>query len=228
MDTPGLPRWLLPAILIASVLVPAILVVFRRDPGSVWAVVVACVAAALLIRLPDVELFKVGPLEARLRQATARAEATIEQLQNVAVSLSRPALGAVMGQGRFAGGGLRRQQFDTREQVIVELRKLGLSQEQIRSATSLFDNYIRIDMAYDLRQLLHNMDHGQADLMGKIQLCFHRPDRLAFTASSANELRSCLEALIPIQGEVAERFLDLEQFERDGTLRRPEVFLGAE
>lgn len=222
-DDAPLTRYGLPFCLAAAVVLPTILAFCRVDAGPIWAVATACVAAAVLIRLHDVVEFEFGPLKARLLRATAKAEATVEQLQNLAVGVARPALGALMAQGRFGGGDLRKRQFDAFEQVMSDLRKLDVSPDQIRSAASLFENYVRLDMVGDLRNILHNELMGKPE-HEKMSLCFHAPFNRIFSAQESSKLRPCLEAVAPIQGEAAETLLDLEQFERDGTLRRPDVF----
>lgn len=219
-----LPRWVLAVALVALIAIPAALAAFGRSYSVIWPVVIACCAAAILIRLPDVELFKVGPLEARLRLATAKAEATVGQLQQLAAMLAQPILGSVGAAARFAGPDDRRERYELVQHVLSQLKDMGLSDEQLREALSGFSRWVLVDLALDLQQTVHsafrNTPQGDAAraCLAKLIIGDTKPQNVIAA-------KNCLVQLAPLPDAVNEAFLDLEQYEREQTLRRPDVYL---
>lgn len=199
---------------------PVTLAAFGRTQGAIWPVVVACAAAAVLIRLPDLELFEIGPLKARLR----RAEADLNQLQQLAAALSGPILGLVAANGRFAGPG-RRRAMENRDGIVQHLRRMELPASEIEKITAVFDRYIHIDLAHDLKQAVDTELYGKpvADIAFA---CTSNIVRADLTVGEASTVRTCLvEAVGTIPTDIEQALADLEHYEAHKTLRRREVFL---
>jgi hypothetical protein len=218
-----LPKWVVIAALAALIAIPTGLAAFGRSYSVIWPVVIACCAAAILIRLPDVELFKVGPLEARLRLATAKAEATVEQLQQLAAMLAQPVLGSVGGAGRFAGPDDRRERYELVQHVLSQLRDMGLSNNQLREALSGFSRWVLVDLALDLQQTVHSAFRNTPEA-DAARGCLSQLTSGDTNQESIVAAKTCLKKLGQFSDAINEAFLDLEQYERGQTLRRPDVY----
>ena len=209
--------------LAALILAPIGLALWGISTSTISVVVVACAAAVLFVRLPDLTKFKLGPLQAQLEKTVAEANATIAQLRDLAVTLSQASLEALQGMGRLSGD--QRHIFAAKERTVRSLTKLGCSAEEIAQATEPFDRWTEFDHATMIRGVAQVQAGNDENAKKAVHACFDFPvTESGISVAKAAQLRLCLEKVLTIGDDLDEAIKDLETFQKTKELRRPEQF----
>jgi hypothetical protein len=108
---------------------------------------------ALMARLEDLAEVSLGPVRAKMREALSEAAATIKQLRQVAASLATSALSELMA-GSFQEGIPLTRRLELYDQVMEDLDKLGILEEQRRQATAEWQNDIHLIYCRIIRMAL--------------------------------------------------------------------------
>jgi hypothetical protein len=109
------------------------------------------------------------------------------------------------------------------EEVVKQLRALGLSDGQIDSTLQKFNDYVEFDLAFDLRQLVSATQ--KAPVAEAARSCVTPSASSDGKVQPASAIRSCLSHVMPISEEINEAIDDLEQFQQKRTLRRQQIYL---
>jgi hypothetical protein len=98
---------------------------------SLSAIALFCGIGLVLISvLPEIKLFRAGPVMAEMRQVISEAEVTIEQLRGVAKALAKSSLSSIARSG-WIGGLPERLQEGLRSEIEKNLLDLGITKQEI-------------------------------------------------------------------------------------------------
>ena len=138
-------------ILLVAIGVPAFVIMDKN--ASAFAILIAGTVAVLVGRLNLVEELSLGPLKARLRASIDEANATLQQLRAVALSLAEASLTDLMA-GNFAIGMSLHQRLATRDVIVNSLLDLGLTESEVEKASANWDKGIGLTYGRAIRASL--------------------------------------------------------------------------
>lgn len=217
----------LAAALIALVCLPVVLIFKGHTAAQVWPVVIACTAAALLIRLPDIEFFRLGPLETRMREAAEEAKATLAQLRETAAALASPALTSIARSNRLAMPDTGKLNWEEKDNIISNLRDLKVDEHQISHSLRQFYRFTEIDLFCDIIDIIREKSAGLGENTAGLIESSITILRLDYKeVPPAEIIRESIKEFSILDDELEGSILDLESFQKTETLRRPEVFFG--
>ncbi len=206
--------WITRCLLGYTVLAPTIAVICGNNTG---ATILGAVGAAtlLLTRLSDIQKFALFGLKAELRDAVREANATIDQLRDLALSLAEPNLNYMAMHNVMLMRLTSRTQYENKEKIVTALRKLKIPESKIQEASSLW-------VTITLRKMSYTMLHRLQEL--KIDAKFNDEVRLTDGQPSP---AATLKAFFATNGindpKLLQLLSDYDHLARTGELRRPEV-----
>lgn len=172
--------------------------------------------------------FKGGGFEAELRidtavtnanKASEKAYAALDQVRKLAVALTDATVTTLAVPGPFQYVHLK-YKIDQIEHVKSALRGLGLPEKDIEEAVSTFTTRVKSD---HIRRILGAINK---ELPNDKKLFTDSFD-IDVSAWNMERIKKFLEAnSIAIEGEIKEAIQDLEYYERNGKLRREDMWQG--
>jgi hypothetical protein len=113
--------------------VPAVIGLITRS-ATIASVTAACGAFIMLAaRLDRMTELSLGPVSAKMRETIAEANATINQLREVTTTMATATLTNMMATN-FMGGMSLRKRLELHDQLMQQLQRVGVSEEQQRRA----------------------------------------------------------------------------------------------
>lgn len=200
----------------------------QDKPASAVVAFGAAALATLIAYLPFVEKFEFGPagVKAELKRTLDKAQATVEQLHQVAV-LNGKLMVESLGRGtRYAGQDRRKRKASAVAAIAATLRELGLHEEKINEVVSADSDWVEQDyishIAYALAYLgLEGDDHATLSEFQKTTR--NRPHAARV---KPEEFQNLIDKLIaPIPEWIADLLADYAHYVRTCTHRRPEMYL---
>jgi hypothetical protein len=179
-------------------------------------VVAAALTCGVLIRLPDLAEFAIGPLKTKLEREVREAAATVQQLREFGAAFGQTILAVLAGEGRWGGMGYRAK-FAFKAKIDTELRKLGLDEAQMKRAHAVWHQYILYDHGVQIAGLIPQV----AKLNSPRLTALLGPD---LRTASPSEWREALKAQGLLSLEAEARIADMEHYIQHQTLRRPELW----
>lgn len=229
-------RWLFLAAFVAAVPVPIIFIAIGREQGA-WIAVLAGVVGMLLTRLDDVESFALGPLKAQMRKeierakdATERANATVEQLRRLALALAGPTLSTTLVTPRFSAGPSP-DQYAARDQIVAELRALGVPERDIDRALVRWNRGAEMDHQDAIYSAARAVFADDPTAVTKLASLGEHVNNTRLRLSRGEAVpaeeffKLVREVGLDVPG-VTEAIADLAHFQKHRALRRPDVFPG--
>ncbi|SBW11257.1 conserved hypothetical protein [uncultured Alphaproteobacteria bacterium] len=122
---------------------PIIVGLKYHDTSTAWIAALCGAFVTIVSRFDDLTKVSLGPLKAEMREAINEANATIEQLREVATTITDATL-TDLSAGMFWGGLSTKSRLDYHPKMIASLQKIGASQEQIDRAEAGWRNAIGI------------------------------------------------------------------------------------
>lgn len=219
--------------IIGSLLTLCLTVMFgvMGKPTEMGIIVVAGGIALAFLNIDKIQKFKGAGFEAEMKRAVEEANATIEQLREVAATSSEVILTDLMA-GNFMSGTTLEKRLDLHDQLIGNLKDIGASKKQIENADKMWKRGIGVIFHRGIRVPLEGRKHpNQINIKAEkhvLEASRKFQDLLKFEewkASSSDELREFINRKDIMNPEVDELLKDYSKFEKSGKFRRRDVFV---
>lgn len=199
-------------------------------PTEMGIIVAAGAIVLAFLNIDKIQRFKGAGFEAEMKRALEEANATIEQLREVAATSAEAILTDLMA-GNFMDGTTLEKRLGLHDQLIKNLKAIGASDKQIEKADEMWRRGIGIIFFRGIRaalegrekrsQINSNAEKHVLDASRDFQ------DLLKFdewNAPPSSELREfCIKRNV-MNPKVDELLRDYEEFEKFGKFRRRDVF----
>jgi hypothetical protein len=127
--------------------------VYFEDYHAAW-IAALCGAVMLVLANPErLAEISLGPLRARMQEKIAEAVATVEQLREIAATMANVILSDLMA-GQFIWGMTSAKRIELHDQLICDLKKIGVSQSQIDIAETEWAKGMGVLYHNKLRKML--------------------------------------------------------------------------
>lgn len=200
-------------------------------PTEMGIIVVAGAIGLAFLNIDKIQRFKGAGFEAEMKRAVEEANATIEQLREVATTSAEAILTDLMA-GNFMDGTTLEKRLELHDQLIKNLEAIGASDKQVRKADEMWRRGMGIIFFRGIRvalegrekpnQINSNAEKHVLDASRDFQ------DLLKFEewkAPPSAELRKFCDERNVMNPKVDELLQDYSEFERSGTFRRRDVFI---
>jgi hypothetical protein len=107
-------------------------IAITNRPGA-WITLLCGGFVTLVAKLDNLAELSMGPLRAKMRETIAEAAATIDQLRDVATSITSAFLTQLIA-GSFMGGMSQRSRFQMHDDLLDQLKSLGVSEERLQQS----------------------------------------------------------------------------------------------
>jgi hypothetical protein len=119
---------------VAFVLIaPSTIGLLTSNPTLPWVSLVSGAFITIVSKIDSLAEFSLGPLKARMREAVEEATATIDQLRDLATSVTSAFLTNLIA-GSFMGGMSNDRRFRMHDELMKQLTLLGASEQHLRRA----------------------------------------------------------------------------------------------
>ncbi len=215
--------------IIFTLLAPVTIGLSFHDKSTAWIAALCGVFVTLIAKFDDLTEIGVGPVRAKMRETIREAVATIAQLRSLASTLGRVASTDLMA-GGFMGSMQLKMRLDLYDQLIAQLRELGLDNQQIAKATELSGKAINliyfreIRVAIEQRKQPYSVEGVPADLRSigaKFEELLNFEN---WEAPSPDVIQDFVEANKVATSEVTQWISDYRHFATTGEIRRREAF----
>lgn len=195
-------------------------------------IIVVCGAIGLaFLNIDKIQKFKGAGFEAEMKRAVEEANATIEQLREVAATSSEAILTELMA-GNFMDGTTLKKRLDLHDQVIGNLNGIGASEKQIIKADEMWKRGIGIIFFRGIRVALEGRDKpNEINTRAEkhvLEASREFQDLLMFEewkAPPSDELREFVNQKGVMNPQVDELLKDYSEFEATAKFRRRDVFV---
>lgn len=113
--------------------VPTLIATLSTTPSAAWTALLSGVFVTIMSKLDSIAEFSFGPIRTKMREVVAEAIATIDQLQNLAVTMSSAFLSELIASS-FMGGMSIDRRLKIQEELTEQLRSLGVSSDKLQRA----------------------------------------------------------------------------------------------
>ncbi len=193
---------------------------YRSEVASATTVIGAGFLLMAFANLDKFARFKGAGFEAEMRSIVREGHVTLEKHRELALNFAAIILSTVSA-GKFTGVNIF-QRLDFRRQLVADLERLEVSSESICRATEKFDDYIRHDHA--LKVVVPTFSLKDLDDTNKEEIMSLIRDRESIPSSAVGNFREVVERAGIELPEVREAIEDLEYYDKEKKLRRPEVW----
>ncbi len=200
-------------------------------PTEMGIAVGAGAIALAFINIDKIQRFKGVGFEAEMKRAVEEANATIEQLREVASTVTEAVLTDLMA-GNFMDGTTLTTRLELHDHLLSNLRKIGASARQIAKADDMWKKGISVIFHRGIRAALEgrkkpcelNIEAGELVLQASrdFQQLINFDD---WGVPSSAELRKFVETKNVMNPEVDELLKDYSIFEESDEFRRRDVFV---
>ncbi|WP_410474518.1 hypothetical protein [Guyparkeria sp. TX1] len=191
--------------------------------GKLGAMALSVVPGALGMAFSRLEMFtriKGAGFEAELRRAVDEAYATTSSVKELAAELTKAINAIIGGEGRWGGIGLKRK-LQIIKAIDQSLRKIGLSDEDIRGTHDTFNKYLEWDHGLAIINQIQKNRPSNNELRQELN---KKHDHSRLWVAPPEDFRSILSSFEISDPESKEKIEDLSFFIRTHKLRRPETW----
>lgn len=200
-------------------------------PTEMSIVAVSGAIVLAFLNIDKIQKFKGVGFEAEMKRAVEEANATIEQLREVATTSAEVILTDLMD-GNFFDGTTLEKRVDLHDQLIGNLKGIGASEKQINKADEMWKRGIGAIFFRGIRCALEGRDKPyQINTKAEkhvLDASKEFQDLLNFKewkAPPSNELREFVNQRGVMNSAVDELLKDYSEFEKTGKFRRRDVFV---
>lgn len=196
------------------IIVPATLLGFwGKKTGMRW-IVVGGTIVLFFANIDKIQRFKIAGIEAEMKKAVKEANATIEQLRNVATTSAKATITSLMA-GNFIKGITLKNRLELHDQLISNLEKISASKQQIEEADEMWKRGVGVIYHRGIRaKLVHPAAQEFQDLLKFDE----------WKAPSSGKIENFIESKGLMNQELKDLIDDYKYFESTGTIRRKELF----
>lgn len=119
-------------------LAPSAAIFLLRNNAGAAILAGSAAAAIILTRLPDVSGFQLFGLSAKLEQQSKQIDISLDQLQRLAGALAAANLDQLAMSGQMFSGLTTEAKFNVRDNIVANLRSLGLSEADITATQGVW------------------------------------------------------------------------------------------
>lgn len=196
------------------------------------ALVAACGAfVTVMAKFEAIIELSFGPLKARMAESVMEANATTEQLRDVALTSAKSAITSLMAESFLGSLGFR-SRFDMHEQILRQLRETGATEEQIKDADEYWTCGLHIIYSRAIQSQLEEIKkrdgtprETQEELARLVKDLRDLIDMDLWSVPSPSIFRRIITERGLMTAEIDEWISDYEHFSRTGEIRRLELFL---
>ena len=200
-------------------------------PTEMGIVVLVGAIVLAFLNIDKIQRFKGAGFEAEMKRAVEEANATIEQLREVAATASEAILTDLMA-GNFMSGTTLEKRLELHDQLMGNLRDIGASEKQIEKADEMWEKGIAIIFHRGIRVVLEGRENPhQINTKAEeyvLQASREFQELLKFEewkTPPSDELREFVNSKGVMNPKVDELLKDYSEFEKSGTFRRRDVFV---
>jgi hypothetical protein len=213
--------------IIYTLTVPTALVIHGSASAATITLAIG-VFVTFMARLEGLSKFKVGFMEAEMKQVIEEANATLEQLRSVASSVAKSALLDSMAANFILGTPIENR-LAIHDQIIESLKGVGLSDKEMSDVTDMWNR--GIGMLFQMA-IYHKMTGGHrsgeakynkvtAAMANKFQAMY---DISKWKAASPQELKQFLVEHKLLTDETSQLVEDYQHFFNTRDIRSKDVF----
>jgi hypothetical protein len=129
--------------LIFTLVIPVFLQLYYHDSTAAWISLLCGAFVTIMQKFEDIVELSFGPIKARMKETIKEATATIEQLQRIAKSQSKAMLTEMMASS-FMGGTKFSNKIDLHDEVISNLKVIGISESEISEIDEMWKRGMNI------------------------------------------------------------------------------------
>lgn len=219
--------------IIGSLLTVGLAVMFglMGKPTEMGIIVVAGAIGLAFVNIDKIQRFKGAGFEAEMKRAVEEANATIEELREVATTSAQAILTDLMA-GNFMDGTTLEKRLELHDQLVANLRDIGASQAQINKADDMWRRGIGIIFFRGIRAALEGRDkksqintNAEKHVLDASREFQELLNFKEWKTPSSKELREFCSSKDVMNPEVDELLKDYTEFEKSSTFRRRNVFV---
>jgi hypothetical protein len=191
----------------------------QGKPTEMGIIVIAGAISLAFLNIDKIQRFKGAGFEAEMKKTIEEANATIEQLRNVAATSAETTLTTLMADSFFDGTTLETR-LSLHDRLISNLEEIGVSKAQIENSDAMWKRGVGIIYHRGIGALLKGITSKQ--VLDEFQVLLKFED---WKAPSSNDMRQFIEQKGLMKPEIDELLNDYREFEKTGILRRRDVFV---
>ena len=194
-------------------------------------IVVAGAVGLAFFNLDKIERFKGAGFEAEMKRAVEEANATVEQLRQVAATSAEVMLTDLMASNFMSGVSLEKR-MELHDRTIKNLKEIGASTKQIKKVDHMWQKGLKVIFYRGILKTIEEEKKRQKNnsdeeihyihVLQDFRALF---DGKTWRVPSATKLRELCEKRKVINSKIDELLKDYEEFEKSGKFRRKYVFL---
>ena len=223
--SPILERVLFPLGVVFILVVPIMVAVIFHDATASWIAALCGAFVVMSSKFSTLAEFSLGPLRAKMRETLDEAAATVEQLRELATSMTYAVLTDLMA-ASFMGGMSNETRLKLHDELIDKLGSLGATKDQIKRAESEWRKgidimYHRIIGANIITATNLTNTNDQNQLSAAVQALLHFLNWISAPPSEFETLSRNRDILTP---EVQRWIDDFRHFRQANETRRRDEF----
>ncbi len=195
------------------IIAPVMWLGFRGKKTGTWLIVVAGATVLTFTNIDKIQWFKIAGFEAEMKKVVHEANATIEQLRNIATTSARATITSLMADN-FIDGMTLKNQLELHDQLISNLEKIGASKQQIEEADEMWKRGVGVIYYRGIRAKLDRP--AAQEFQGLLKF-----DK--WKAPSSGETEKFIESKGLMNQELKDLIDEYKYFESTGTIRRKEL-----
>lgn len=196
------------------IIVPVTLFGFWGKKTGMWLIVVAGATVLTFANIDKIQRFKIAGIEAEMKKVVHEANATIEQLRNVATTSARATITSLMADN-FIDAIALKDRLELHDQLISNLEKIGVSKQQIEEADEMWKRGVGVIYHRGIRAKLDRS--ASQEFQGLLKFD-------EWKAPSSGEIEKFIESKGLMNQELKDLIDEYKYFESTGTIRRKELF----
>lgn len=223
-------NWISITCLFSTVAFAAILGLLGK-PTEMGIMVVACAICLAFLNIDKLQRFKGAGFEAEMKKAVDDANATIEQLGNVAAMSAKATLTSLMA-SNFMSGTTLKTRLDLHDQIISNLREIGVSEGKIDEADEMWRRGIGIIYHRGIRHKLDDRkksnqpnDEAKKKVLEVSEEFQNLIKFEEWQAPSSSEMKAFIGRKGIMDQEIVDLIDDYSHFETTGNIKRRELFV---
>jgi hypothetical protein len=139
--------------LLFTLIAPVFIGIHYQNVSISWVAALCGAFISFMAKIDDLAELSLGPVKARMKEKIEEANATIEQLREIAAATTGATLTDMMA-GRYVGGMSLSKMLDIHDSLIQTLRGIGISPEKL--------NEIENDWRKGISITYYNLKVGQS------------------------------------------------------------------